>query len=270
MALLTYLKERVKQSGRNDVAAWTDSRPEICELLRLEAAALIAEKTGAPLYVVHLSIGSGVKTIERFLDRGVKVYAETCPHYLLLHKNMPQLEGWAKVCPPLRTEADQEELWAALQRGLVLTMGSDHCPYTRAAKERDLGKANFWGALPGFSNGMEHLLPLMWTHGVHKRRISVEQLAKICSENTARLFGLYPRKGALIPGADADIIIVDPERGAVIDETFYHTRSADWSVFFGERVRGMCIFTMVRGKVMYKDGKVTEEYGHGKFIPAGL
>lgn len=270
MSLLTLLRERVKRTERSDVAAWTDGRPEICELLRLEASALIAEKTGAPLYVVHLSIGSGVEAVERFMDRGAKLYAETCPHYLLLNKNMPHLEGWAKVCPPLRTEADQEQLWSGLRRGVVLTMGSDHCPYTRAAKEQGKGKSNLWGALPGFSNGMEHLLPLMWTHGVHKGRISVEQFAKICSENTARLFGLYPRKGALLPGADADVIIVDPDREALIDERFYHTRSPDWSVFFGERVRGMCRFTMVRGKVIYKDGKVNEKYGHGKFIPAGL
>lgn len=268
MALLSRLRLRVKNSGRNDTAAWTESRPEICELMRLEAASLIAEKTGAPLYIVHLSIGSGVEVVERYLDRGARVYAETCPHYLLLHQDMPELGGWGKVCPPLRTRRDQELLWVGLQKGLIQTMGSDHCPYTREAKEQGQGKENLWGALPGFSNGMEHLLPLMWTHGVHTGRLSVEQLAKVCSENPARLFGLYPRKGALLPGADADLIIVDPNRKAFIDESFYHTRSADWSVFFGHEVRGLCTFTMVRGEVLYKDGKVNEKYGHGKFIQA--
>ncbi len=266
MDIIYVLQERLEKIGRKDLAAWTEARPWICELMRIESAALIAEYTGAALYIPHLSIGRGVETVERFLDRGVKVYAETCPQYLILHKDMLELEGWGTVAVPLRTREDQEALWEGLRRGVVLNIGSDHCPYSRASKERGGGRGNLWGSMPGFNNGMEHMLPLMWTFGVNGGRISVEQFAKVCSENTARIFGLYPRKGALLPGADADIIAVDPDMEAMIDESFYHTRSPEWSVFFGQKVKGMCTLTMVRGKVMYKDGKAYEQYGHGKFI----
>ncbi len=268
MDIIYVLKERLEKSGRNDLAAWTESRPWICELMRIESAALVTEYTGAALYIPHLSIGRGVETVERFLDRGVKIYAETCPQYLILHKDMQELEGWGKVVVPLRTLEDQEALWTGLKRGVVLNIGTDHCPYSRASKEQGGGKGNLWTAMPGFNNGMEHLLPLMWTHGVDEGRITVEQFAKICSENSARIFGLYPRKGALLPGSDADVIVVDPNAEATIDESFYHTRSPEWSVFFGQKVKGMCALTMVRGKVMYKDCKVHEGNRHGKFIPS--
>lgn len=266
MDIIDVLKERLQKSGRKDLAAWTEARPGFTELMQIEAAALISEATGARFYIPHLTIGRGVETVERFLDRGVSIYAETCPHYLILHKDMLELEGWGKVVPPLRTQEDQEALWTGIRRGIVVNIGSDHCPYSLASKEQGGGKGNLWTAMPGFNNGMEHLLPLMWTYGVHKGRISVEQFVKICSENSARIFGIYPRKGALLPGSDADVIIVDPKKEAVIDQSFYHTRSPEWSVFYGHQVRGLCTFTMVRGKVMYKDGKVNEDYGHGKFI----
>lgn len=267
MDIIDVLKERLQKSGRKDLGAWTEARPAFTELMQIEAAALIAEATGARFYIPHLTIGRGVETVERFLDRGVNIYAETCPHYLILHKDMSELEGWGKVVPPLRTQADQEALWTGLRRGIVLNIGSDHCPYSRASKEQRAGKGNLWTAMPGFNNGMEHLLPLMWTHGVHRGRISVEQFAKICSENSARIFGIYPRKGALLPGSDADIIIVDPNMEAVIDESFYHTRSPEWSVFYGHKVRGLCTLTMVRGKVVMRDRKATDDHGHGRFIP---
>lgn len=268
MDIIDVLKERLQRNGRTDLAAWTEARPAFTELMQIEAAAVIAEVTGARFYIPHLSIGRGVETVERFLDRGVNIFAETCPHYLILHKDMAELGGWGKVVPPLRTEADQEALWTGIRRGIIRTIGSDHCPYSKESKEQGGGKNNLWTAMPGFNNGMEHLLPLMWTHGVDRGRITVEEFVKICSENSARIFGLYPRKGALLPGSDADVIIVDPQREAVIDSSFYHTRSPEWSVFYGQRVRGLCTFTMVRGRVVYKDGKAAEQAGHARFIPA--
>lgn len=267
MDIIDVLKERLQKAGRTDLAAWTEARPAFTELMQIEAAALIAEATGARFYIPHLTIGRGVDTVERFLDRGVNIIAETCPHYLILHKDMAELEGWGKVVPPLRTQADQEALWTGIRRGIVRNIGSDHCPYSRASKEQGAGKDNLWTAMPGFNNGMEHLLPLMWTYGVHRGRITVEELAKICSENSARIFGIYPRKGALLPGSDADVIIVDPNKEAVIDENFYHSRSPEWSVFYGHRVRGLCTFTMVRGRVVLRDGKLNDAPGYAKFIP---
>lgn len=268
MDIIDVLKERLQKNGRTDLAAWTEARPAFTELMQIEATALIAEVTGARFYIPHLSIGRGVDTVERFLDRGVNIYAETCPHYLILHKDMAELGGWGKVVPPLRTQADQEALWTGIRRGIIRTIGSDHCPYSLASKEQGGGKNNLWTAMPGFNNGMEHLLPLMWTYGVDKGRITVEEFVKVCSENSARIFGLYPRKGALLPGSDADIIIVDPHKEAVIDSGFYHTRSPEWSVFYGHQVRGLCTFTMVRGRVVYKDGKAINQAGHARFIPA--
>lgn len=266
MDIIDVLKDRLQKQGRKDLPAWTEARPGFVELMQIEATALIAEETKGAFYIPHLTIGRGVDTVERFLDRGVTIHAETCPHYLILHKDMVELEGWGKVVPPLRTIRDQEELWTGIRRGIVKNIGSDHCPYSRVSKEQGGGKNNLWTAMPGFNNGMEHMLPLMWTHGVDKGRISVEDFARICSENSARIFGIYPRKGALLPGSDADVIIMDPNKEAVIDEGFYHTRSPEWSVFYGHKLRGLCVFTMVRGTVMYKDGKLNEAAGRGKFI----
>ena len=150
-------------------------------------------------------------------------------------------------------------------------MATDHCGYSLKAKEGVDGKGKFgniWGATPGACGGMEHLLPVMMTFGVNAGRISVEDMVRIGSTNTARLFGLYPKKGALAPGSDADIVIVDPSKTATVDDAFYHCR-AEFDIYQGWEFKGLARTTIIRGEVMMEDYETTGKPGHGKFIARG-
>lgn len=266
MDIIDVLRARLEGEGRQDLSAWTESRPWFTELIQIEAAALVAETTGAAMYLPHLTIGRGIEAVERYQSRGVKLYAETCPHYLVFTKDDSDLESWGKVVPPLRTREDQEALWDGIRRGIITLIGTDHCPYSRDSKEQRLGRANLWTAMPGFNNGMEHMLPLMWTHGVAAGRITVEEFVRICSQNAAETFNIFPRKGALVAGADADVVVIDPNMEATIDPDFYHTRSPEWSAYYGQKVKGMAVLTMVRGEVLMKDRELVGSPSHGRYV----
>ncbi|MEE8473472.1 MAG: amidohydrolase family protein, partial [Dehalococcoidia bacterium] len=198
-----FLEDRLKAEGKDGLSAWTEARPSACETMHIFGAGLMAGELGAPLYVVHTSARESVDAIQYLQARGIQVYGETCPHYLLLTRDDPA-GVWAKVNPPLRREEDKQRLWLGLREGTITTIGTDHCTHQRTVKE-----GGIWEALPGFGS-IGATLPLLVSEGVNRGRIGWELLAKITSENAARVFGLYPRKGVLSPGSDADIVVVDP------------------------------------------------------------
>jgi dihydropyrimidinase/dihydroorotase len=168
-----------------------------------------------------------------------------------------------KINPPLREEEDQEALWAALRDGVITTMGTDTCPYTRQEKEQ---KGDLWSALPGFATGVEIFCSVMFSEGVRKGRLSIEQMVRVTSEGAARLLNLYPRKGALVPGADADIVIIDPARETTVRAQDLRTRANEWSPFEGMKLQGMPVFTMVMGEIM-AEGRELVGKPNGRFAP---
>jgi dihydropyrimidinase len=203
---------------------------------------------------------------------GRAVWSEVTPHHLTHTGDMEAEIGcWGKVNPPLRARTDCERLWRAFRDGGVTCLGSDHGTggRTRATKQGGGDKHdNIWAARSGNRGGLEHFLPVMLTVGVNAGRISIEDLARIGATNPAQVFGLAPRKGALIPGADADIVLVDPEREVRVDDRFYHCL-CEVSVYQGWTFKGMATTTIVRGRVMMEDGETVGKPGWGRYVPRG-
>jgi dihydroorotase (multifunctional complex type) len=255
--IISVITQRLMAQGRTDFLAWAESRPAICEAIHAFSVGLISLETGCPVYIVHVSAKETVDVIRYLRGMGAKVYAETCPHYLTLTKNT-SMGVLAKMAPPLRDEMDIECLWQALSDGTFDTVGSDHV--VRQRRERE--EAGTWQGVPGVG-GIGAILPLMMTE-VHRGRITIEQLVKVTSENAARIWGLYPKKGVLSPGADADIVIVDPRKEWVLSADHLKS-SSDYSIYEGRVVRGKAVKTFVRGKLVAEDGEVVAKEPLGEY-----
>jgi dihydropyrimidinase len=268
--ICAHLEGKLRAEGRNDLAAWGESRPNVACLVRSEAAAEIAKVTGCPLYIVHITTAEEVDLVRRLRAEGVEVYGETVIHYLTHTMDLEERHGcYPKVIPSIKSAADREALWRGLADGTLTTLGTDHCAWTKAEKEGAEARQfdNIWGALPGMP-GMECLLPALLTFGVRTGRISIEQVAVICSENPARRFGLYPRKGVLQAGSDADFVIVDLDKRALVDDDYYEGWIKDWSVYHGWEFCGMPETTVVRGEVVAHRGEIVGRAGYGRYVGA--
>jgi dihydropyrimidinase/dihydroorotase len=177
-----------------------------------------------------------------------------------------EIGAWGRVNTSIKFEADRDRLWKGIAEGSITNMGTDHSSFTREIKEQGGGKhGNIWGSRSGITGGMEHWLPVMMTHGVHGGRITIEKMVEVCSRNNAKVFGLYPRKGTLEPGSDADIVLVDPDREVTVTPEFYHS-SADWSIYCGWKFKGMARVTIVRGQVVLDDYEAVVQPGTGRYI----
>jgi dihydropyrimidinase/dihydroorotase len=259
------LRENLMQEGKNGLPSWTDARPNFVEAMAVEAAAWVAQATGARINIAHVSTRESVNVIEEWQKRGVQVFAETTPHYLILNRHM-SLGKHGKIGPPLRDPADNARLWEGLRQGIITTMGSDHLAY--GAVEAKITSDDIWTSMLGWGGGIEVMLPLLWTEGVMKGRISLETLVRITSENCAKLAGVYPKKGALIPGADADIVVVDPRKEKILRAADLHCKSRDYGTAFeGRKVQGIPVLTMTKGAIAMEDGQTVAKPGVGKFLP---
>lgn len=257
------IKERLKAEGRSGLDAWADSRPAIAEAMQIWDVGMIAKETGARVYVVHTSSKVGTDTIAQLKSWGVDIVGETCTHYLMLTKQAG-LERWAKVNPPIREQPDQDRLWAALVDGTHEVVGSDDCGvYTREEKMQK----DFWEAIPGFSE-MASTLTLMISEGVNAGRLTWEQLAQVVSENAARYYAMYPRKGTLLIGSDGDVVLIDPgERWTIDGEKLNY--SSDFCIYEGREAVGRPVMTWVRGELVVDHGKIVTEDGHGRYVNTG-
>ncbi len=241
------------------------TRPNYTEQEAIARAALWAEVTGGRLYIVHMSTGEGADAVWAAQENGANVYAETCPQYLLLDDELFKGENGHLygTCPQLRKPVDQERLWTGLQHGTVQVIGTDTCTFNTTQKamwEGDFRKIPF--GMPG----VETMLPLMWHHGVNGGRITPNRFVQICSTNPAQIFGLYPQKGSIAIGFDADIVVWDPDREVTFNWEEMQT-NCDWSPFQGQSVRGYSKWTLSRGEVVAEDGKFVGVVGHGRFVP---
>lgn len=259
----TYLANELKAAGRTDRAAWYESRPPATELETIERACFWARVTGGNLHIVHVSIAEGLHAISRVRQLGANVTSETCPHYLVFsQEDFEKIGPAAKCAPPIRSRQDVEDLWRAVLSGEVDTIGSDHSPCNWEEKEK--GSGNIWLAWGGIS-GIQSMLPALLTEGVQKRKMPLEMLVRLTSANPARLFGLYPQKGAIIPGADADFVEVDLEKEWTLgkDDLFYKNKH---SAYVGRRFKGQVVRTFVRGQAVYNEGQIKVQPGFGKLL----
>ena len=257
-----------KAAGELSPEAHPKCRPAILEAEAISRLLKIAEVADTPVVIVHLSSEAGLREIEAARARGRKVYVETCPHYLLLDDSkyaLPDFEGAKYVCaPPLRKPSDNAALWKALENGEIQTVSTDHCSFT--LKQKDAGRDDFT-KIPGGMPGVETRGVLMYTYGVAAGKISAERMVEVLSEAPAKLYGAFPRKGHIAVGADADIVVYDPE-GTTTITAADQVANVDYAPYEGTEIAGHIAQVWLRGKLSVEDGKVLEERG-GQYIPRG-
>lgn len=266
LALCTFYSQKLQAAGRMDALAWAEARLPLAEALAIEAVIRMAEFTKTRVHIVHMSTGEGANLVGAAKRRGLDVTAETCPHYLTLtyRQAMAEHKSFAKIAPPLRTESDNSALWSALTDGRVDFVATDHAPY-EVSTEKSAAGMNIWSSFPGIP-GVELMLPIMISEGYHQGRISLTHLVNVLSTHPAIHYGLYPLKGSMEIGADADLVIVDLEREWTVDQARMLTR-AKYSPFHGKRLRGKPVKTIVRGRLVYDESQgVVGTPGLGKFI----
>lgn len=263
-ALLADAAAQLHATGRSSLRYYAESRPPISEIVATQRAVAIAEATGAPIYVVHLTSARALAICAEAQARGVPVYVETRPFYLHLTRERFLEPDGAKYVgqPPLREQADVDALWAGLQQGTLHTVCTDHAPWSLAAKldpELTITKLR-----PGGEN-LQVMLPMLYSEGVGKGRLSVSRLVEVLSTNVAKLFGLYPRKGTIAVGSDADIVVFDPTLTRTITNDMLKS-NADYSVYEGWEVTGWPVTTIRRGEVVFDNDTVIGQAGSGELV----
>ena len=257
-----------KEMTRNqctDFSMHDDARPWWVELEAIQRAVLFAQANYSQLYICHMTIAQGADFLKRAKAAGTKVFVETCPHYLLFDKTILREKGaYAKCNPPFRSRENVEQLWQYVFDGTIDTIGSDHGPYTDEEKTQ---QGDFWKELCGFG-GYDALLAGLLTEGVHRRGLSLPTLSKITASNVAEIMHLAPKKGSLMPGCDADILVVDLNREWTFDGTrsFSKTKSIH-NIYHVMPMKGKVLQTYVRGQLVYDEGKFFVQEGYGKYIP---
>jgi dihydropyrimidinase len=247
------------------------TRPTTAEAEATARAIALAEMAGAPVYIVHLSCNDALDKVREARDRGLPVYAETCPQYLYLsldNMEAPGFEGAKYVfTPPLREKWHQEKLWNGLKRDHLQVVSTDHCPFC-FKEQKELGKDDFT-KIPNGGPGIEHRMSLIYSGGVAKGRFSVNRFVELVSTTPAKLFGLYPRKGTIAVGSDADVVVFDATRKHTISAKTHHMR-VDYSMFEGIEVTGMPEVVLSRGRVVVDKDKFEGRAGTGEFVKRAL
>ena len=248
--------------------AW--SRPPECEAEAVASMTWLSSIAGdAPLYIVHLSSKLGLECIRAARSRGQKnLFAETCPQYLLLDESLYLREDGLKLVmsPPLRAAENCAALWDGIHGGDINVIATDHCPFF-FGKEKQLGKDDFTKT-PGGAPGVEARIPLMFAE-ISAGRLTLEQLVTLCCANPARLFGMYPRKGVIAVGSDADLVLIDPEINTKLTHEMLH-ENCDYTLYEGLPLNGYPVMTLSRGDVIVKDGRFIGNKGRGEFLKRGL
>ncbi|MBI2912261.1 MAG: amidohydrolase family protein [Chloroflexi bacterium] len=236
------IQEQLLAEGRRDMGAWDDRSPAFCEAGHVVAYSYYAKLTGCPIYIQHVTTPETVAAIVEAKAKGTMIYGQTGPHYLYLTKDV-----W-KINVPLRDQQAVEGVWKGLREGHVNSIGSDHVNH-HLPREKMEAKGDVWATVSGFSSRVEALLPVMLSEGVSKGRITLERLVAVCCEGPARLFGLYPKKGAIAVGSDADFVVVDLDLARTVSREMICT-SAGWSIYEGHNFKGWPIMTILRGDVI--------------------
>jgi dihydropyrimidinase len=271
------LRRQALAAGRTAPIDHALTRPPETEGEAVGRALLLAELAGAPIYIVHLTAAQALAQVRAARARGARAYAETCPQYLFLTEDAYREPGFAGakyvMSPPLRPAGHQEELWRGLADGALQVVGTDHCPFCMGENFAGLGAQKTRGLgdftkIPNGVPGVETRLVLLHDGGVRAGRFPLERLVELCCTAPARIFGLYPRKGAVAVGADADLVIFDPERRLSLSADALHMR-VDYSPYEGRVVTGAPTLVLARGEVVIEDGAFVGRKGRGRYLRRG-
>jgi dihydropyrimidinase len=269
-ALIDHLTDALLEADEREVDALPKARPDVAEGLATEKLGIYGGQTRCPIYFVHLSSIAALDAARRARARGAEIYIETRPAYLFLDEGcycLPSQEARKFVAwPPLRRTADQEALWRSLATGEIQTYATDHTTWMLAQKT---DPSLDFAAIPGGVSNVETLLGMLYSHGVGKGRISLSQFVAVTATNPAKLFGMWPRKGTITVGADADITLIDPARHMRIISERMQSRS-DFDPYEGFEAIGWPVTTVVRGKVVVSENQIVAEPGHGRLTQRGL
>jgi dihydropyrimidinase len=265
---VNYFRSMFVEKGLKTPIYHALSRPEQCEAEAINRMINLAALAGdSPLYIVHLSCGLGLDYIKMAQERGQKVYAETCPQYLFLDEekyNEPNNQGLKYIMsPPLRKKYNQELLWKGIKEGNIHVVATDHCPF-RFEGEKQMGKDDFTKC-PNGAPGIETRVPLMFSEGVMKNRININRFVDVVSTKPAKIFGLYPKKGTIAVGSDADIVLIDPNKKVTLTKGMLH-ENVDYTAYEGMELQGYPVLTMSRGKVIVRNNRFVGEKGYGQFV----
>lgn len=256
---------KIKYKDREEFPPYyhTLLRPPEVEYSAIKEIGDMVKLLDMPIYIAHLSSKKGYRALKEIKKSGGKIFAETTPHYLLLTEDLLKKEDAQKyfMTPPLRNKEDNEALWEALKDKYISVIDTDHCSYTT---EQKFLSSNCLGILAGIP-GSETLLPLVYSYGVGRDYFNVKNMVNLLSTNPAKIFGLYPEKGSLGVGTDADLVIFDPKKEIIISDSGQHT-AAGYTPFSGFKVKGYPITTILRGKIIVNNNRFSGERGGGKFL----
>jgi dihydropyrimidinase len=272
---IAWLSRRLEAAGRTAPRYHADSRPMLVEREATHRAIALAEAVDVPILIVHVSGREAVEQIRWAHSHGLRIYGETCPQYLFLTAESLQADGYhgAKcICsPPPRDEANQQVVWDALTDGLFTVFSSDHAPfnYDDPHGKRLGGKEVPFRHVPNGIPGLETRLPLLFSEGVQRKRLSLNRFVELTATNPAKLYGLYPRKGTIAIGADADVAVWDPEREVTITNAMLH-HAVDYTPYEGMRIRGWPALTLSRGEIVWDGHRPRGAPGRGRFLECAL
>jgi dihydropyrimidinase len=265
------LQQKFLKEGKIGPKYHALSRPPLVEGEATNRAITLARLSGVPIYIVHLTAKESLAAVNTARMAGHPVFAETCAQYLLLDDsvyNKPNFEGAAYVMsPPIRPKGHQDALWAGISSGLIQVVATDHCPFNQET-QKIMGKDDF-SRIPNGAAGIEHRLSLLWTYGVQAGRLDIHKFVDVFATAPAKIFGMYPRKGSIVPGADADLVIYDPTTESTISADSHH-HNCDRNIFEGFTVKGHASHVIVAGRVQARDGKLDVQKGAGKYIKRTL
>ena len=265
--IVAQMQAKLLSEGNNGPEAHAYSRPAAVEGEATNRAIIIADMAGAPLYVVHTSCEQAHEAIRRARQNGMRVYGEPLIQHLTLDESEYANPDWDHAArrvmsPPFRNKQHQDSLWAGLAAGSLQVVATDHCAFTTAQKRFGVGD---FTKIPNGTGGLEDRMPMLWTHGVATGRITMNEFVAVTSTNIAKILNMYPRKGAVLVGADADIVVWDPKRSKTISAATQQS-AIDYNVFEGKQVTGLPRFTLTGGVVAIEESTIKTREGQGKFI----
>ena len=261
------LSARLLAEGNTGPEAHAYSRPPQVEGEATNRAIMVADMAGVPLYVVHVSCEDSHEAIRRARQQGKRVWGEPLIQHLTLDESEYFNADWDHAArrvmsPPFRNKQHQDSLWAGLQSGSLSVVATDHCAFTTEQKRYGLGD---FTKIPNGTGGLEDRMPMLWTNGVGTGRLTPNEFVAITSTNIAKILGMYPKKGAVLVGADADLVVWDPEAEKTISAGSQQS-AIDYNVFEGKKVKGLPRYTLTRGVVAVTEGKIDSREGHGEFV----
>ncbi|MTH96994.1 dihydropyrimidinase [Roseibium sp. RKSG952] len=261
------LQQKLLAEGNNGPEAHAYSRPPEVEGEATNRAIMIADMAGVPVYIVHTSSEQAHEAIRRARQNGIRAYGEPLIQHLTLDDSEYSNPDWDHAArrvmsPPFRDKKHQDSLWAGLAAGSLQVVATDHCAFTTDQKRTGIGD---FTQIPNGTGGLEDRLPMLWTQGVNTGRLTPNEFVAVTSTNIAKILNIYPKKGAVLVGADADLVVWDPEKQKTISAASQES-AIDYNVFEGKTVKGLPRFTLTRGRVAVDDGKVIPQQGHGEFV----